>query len=523
MKSVTLKISTLILFTIFLIVFGFSNIKAASLENTSQKVNIDSEIEYKINFGEKVTSVDLVLTFEKEKLSITELLTEKAEYNQIENGKIVLVYADESGKGTDNISIKFKAKELTEENTGTQIKVEDINAYSLEKSQGYENSELNIESLTESITIVQEPIEQPKKEENTNTKNEVLESPNTGINTEIKEIVIITIVMLIIATIIDVIFIMKHKKNIIPIILLGILFIGTVKTEAASGIFIKKYENTKNHENLIVIMPDKINRNLKKDDFEREIQKSISVKEIVNSKNEKLDNNSLVGTGSKVITEGKEYNVVVYGDINGDGKINSNDIGMIIKERIKNEKIEGINRKAANVCNITDIDDEIVDSKDINRLKNYILRKLDINLVDELPEEYPSEVILNSTNITLDLSEIKTTTLEATITPNSATNKKITWTSDNTDVATVDENGKVLAVSNGTATITASTVNGKKAECIITVNEYRDLIRVSRDNDARVIAGVCKDENDPAYSSSWGKRNGCTLCCRVQRSNIILF
>ena len=48
--------------------------------------------------------------------------------------------------------------------------------------------------------------------------------------------------------------------------------------------------------------------------------------------------------------------------------------------------------------------------------------------------------------------------------------KKITYTSDNESVAAVDENGKIIAVSEGKATITASTYNNKTASCHITVN-----------------------------------------------------
>ena len=47
-------------------------------------------------------------------------------------------------------------------------------------------------------------------------------------------------------------------------------------------------------------------------------------------------------------------------------------------------------------------------------------------------------------------------TLTATVSPDNATNKSVTWSSDKTDVATVDENGNVSANSVGTATITAT-------------------------------------------------------------------
>lgn len=60
--------------------------------------------------------------------------------------------------------------------------------------------------------------------------------------------------------------------------------------------------------------------------------------------------------------------------------------------------------------------------------------------------------------------------LSATVTPNSATDKNVTWSSSNSDVASVDENGLVTALSTGTATITAASSDGKhSASCIVTV------------------------------------------------------
>ena len=48
----------------------------------------------------------------------------------------------------------------------------------------------------------------------------------------------------------------------------------------------------------------------------------------------------------------------------------------------------------------------------------------------------------------------------------------MSWNSDKTSVATVDDNGKVTAVAAGTATITVKTIDGnKKATCIVTVAE----------------------------------------------------
>jgi len=63
--------------------------------------------------------------------------------------------------------------------------------------------------------------------------------------------------------------------------------------------------------------------------------------------------------------------------------------------------------------------------------------------------------------------------IKATITPEDATNKKVTWTSDNEAVAKVDESGKVTSISEGTANITVTTEDGgKTATCTVTVKNY---------------------------------------------------
>lgn len=80
-----------------------------------------------------------------------------------------------------------------------------------------------------------------------------------------------------------------------------------------------------------------------------------------------------------------------------------------------------------------------------------------------------SEIMLNHSSATLRLGE--TTQLTATISPSDAANKEISWTSSDSSVATVDENGKVTAKSVGTATITAAAEDGSgvTASCKITV------------------------------------------------------
>ena len=77
-------------------------------------------------------------------------------------------------------------------------------------------------------------------------------------------------------------------------------------------------------------------------------------------------------------------------------------------------------------------------------------------------------VTLEPTSLTLFTSD--TASLTATVQPEDATNKTVNWSSSNEAVATVDTNGKVTAVGEGTATITVTTADGgKTATCTVTV------------------------------------------------------
>jgi uncharacterized protein (TIGR02145 family) len=80
----------------------------------------------------------------------------------------------------------------------------------------------------------------------------------------------------------------------------------------------------------------------------------------------------------------------------------------------------------------------------------------------------------NVTNVTLDKVEItivvgEVATIEAIVYPEDAKNKTVSWTSNNTDIATV-ANGVVTAIEVGTATITVITEDGNyMAKCTVTV------------------------------------------------------
>lgn len=84
-------------------------------------------------------------------------------------------------------------------------------------------------------------------------------------------------------------------------------------------------------------------------------------------------------------------------------------------------------------------------------------------------------VSLNKTEIVFTEGENKTETLVATITPENATNKNVTWTTSNDKVAAVAD-GKVTPGAKGEATITVTTEDGgKTATCKVTVNENKKV------------------------------------------------
>ena len=82
-------------------------------------------------------------------------------------------------------------------------------------------------------------------------------------------------------------------------------------------------------------------------------------------------------------------------------------------------------------------------------------------------------------------------TLTATVYPENATNKDVTWSSDNENAATVDANGKVTAVGEGEAIITATANDGSgvTASCKVTVTAKPVPVTVIALVDAKVAVG----------------------------------
>ena len=103
--------------------------------------------------------------------------------------------------------------------------------------------------------------------------------------------------------------------------------------------------------------------------------------------------------------------------------------------------------------------------------------------------------IINPTSISLSEGSIKlgegeNTSITAVISPSNATNQSVTWSSNNTSVATVNNNGHISALQQGTAVITAKTSNGLTANCTVTVSSRK------RENGAQIASGSCGSSGD---------------------------
>lgn len=99
------------------------------------------------------------------------------------------------------------------------------------------------------------------------------------------------------------------------------------------------------------------------------------------------------------------------------------------------------------------------------------------NTVKENTEiEVTSVKIKNKEKVKLKIGE--TLILETDIQPNNASNKKITWSSSNTNIATVNSDGKVDALKEGTVKIIAKSNNEKEDSIELTIE--KPVIEVNR-------------------------------------------
>lgn len=122
---------------------------------------------------------------------------------------------------------------------------------------------------------------------------------------------------------------------------------------------------------------------------------------------------------------------------------------------------------------------------------------------------------LSVKNVTLTVGESKS--LTATILPTDATDKTISWSSSNQNIAAIDSAGKITAKAAGNATITAKSTNGKTDTCAITVKSPtveitgigldKTSITVNRGNSVAITASIYPSNTTKDKTISWKSSN----------------
>ena len=156
-------------------------------------------------------------------------------------------------------------------------------------------------------------------------------------------------------------------------------------------------------------------------------------------------------------------------------------------------------------CLDTELKGKILSFK-TSKFSTYAIVHMDVkDNTPSSPGYYPvTDVVMSQDKATLTkVGEILQ--LTADVKPSYADNKNLTWKSSDEKVATVDKNGKVTAVANGTVTITATSADGKHtATATITVKIAPEKLTVTADKKTLTKIGdslqiTAKVEPDNAY------------------------
>lgn len=153
----------------------------------------------------------------------------------------------------------------------------------------------------------------------------------------------------------------------------------------------------------------------------------------------------------------------VIGDIDNDGRVGSSDYILLRKHLLKTATLPNNQLAKADVNG-----DGTISSLDYITIRKLVLGEKVTTPVTPTPVINVVDVKINKSSIML-ISET-TEKIIATINPSNAYNNRVTWSSSNSNIATVDNNGMVVAKATGSAIITVTTADGAKtASCVVNV------------------------------------------------------
>ena len=105
----------------------------------------------------------------------------------------------------------------------------------------------------------------------------------------------------------------------------------------------------------------------------------------------------------------------------------------------------------------------------------------------KLKKDVVAELILDKTSVDMIVGD--KTKIDYTINPSTAINKKVNWKTSDRKIATVDENGNIIAVGAGTATITATADGNDKISSKVQVKVTNPNITIQNGEKASMLEG----------------------------------
>ena len=106
---------------------------------------------------------------------------------------------------------------------------------------------------------------------------------------------------------------------------------------------------------------------------------------------------TVVGTGDKfTTTDGTEYTIIVYGDVDGDGKVTVLDALQVEKNNVNMTTLDAVQKEAADVKN----------DGNVNPLDSLAIKKYDVRLTDSVIDTLPAkEEVVEQSNYTMTLKD----------------------------------------------------------------------------------------------------------------------
>ena len=150
--------------------------------------------------------------------------------------------------------------------------------------------------------------------------------------------------------------------------------------------------------------------------------------------------------------------------------------------------------------NIVSIDEEgVVTAKDYGTVKVRVVTEEDGSVSAELlvkvSDDFVSEVNIVEESLEIDMKDEYT--LNVVIGPYTAINKKVSWSSSDSSIATVDANGKVVGIKQGEVTITVKTEDGGFEDtCVVKVNGLNKPFDVVEYEEGNAIYVIDSDHYD---------------------------